>query len=233
MTILRNDWHDYVGQEFSKEYYVQLREFLKHEYANEVVYPPMHDLFNALHLTPYKDVKVVILGQDPYHGPNQAHGLSFSVKPDVKTPPSLKNMYKELEEDIGCQPPEHGFLESWANQGVLLLNTVLSVRQKQPGSHQGKGWEVFTNNVIATLNKREKPVAFVLWGKHAQAKLALIDESKHFIIQSPHPSPFSAHRGFFGSRPFSKINEWLVSIEESPIDWQLPLTIEGKGSNGE
>ncbi|MFB4213624.1 uracil-DNA glycosylase [Shouchella sp. JSM 1781072] len=225
MSILQNDWNDVVGEEFTKEYYIQLRAFLKKEYAQEVVYPPMDDLFNALHLTPYKDVKVVILGQDPYHGPDQAHGLSFSVKPQVKTPPSLKNMYKELESDLGCQPPNHGFLESWATQGVLLLNTVLSVRQKQPGSHQGRGWESFTTKVIEKLNEREEPIAFVLWGKHAQAKGTLIDESKHLIVQSPHPSPFSAHRGFLGSRPFSKINQWLVSKEMTPIDWQLPLTI--------
>ncbi|WP_078393082.1 uracil-DNA glycosylase [Shouchella patagoniensis] len=226
MDVLENDWINVVGNEFTKPYYLELREFLKKEYANETVYPHMNDLFNALHLTSYSDTKVVILGQDPYHGAGQAHGLSFSVQPDVAIPPSLRNVYKELEADVGCLKPDHGFLVSWAKQGVLLLNTVLSVREKQPGSHQGKGWENFTNEVIDRLNEREKPLVFVLWGKHAQVKRDRINETRHCIIESPHPSPFSAHRGFFGSKPFSKINNWLKTHGVEQINWQLPMKAE-------
>lgn len=225
MSLLKNDWNDVIGEEFSKPYYQELRAFLKQEYANQTVYPSMHDLFNALHYTPYSKTKVVILGQDPYHGPNQAHGLSFSVKPGVKVPPSLQNMYKELNVDIGCRIPDHGYLVPWAKQGVLLLNTVLSVRNGEAASHKGKGWEVFTDAVIRALNERSRPVIFVLWGRHAEAKQALITNAHHPIITAAHPSPFSAHKGFFGTRPFSKINLLLEERKEEPIDWELPADV--------
>ena len=181
----------------------------------------MYDIFNALHYTPYNKVKVVILGQDPYHGPNQAHGLSFSVKPEVQTPPSLKNIFKELNTDLNCFIPNNGFLESWAMQGVLLLNTVLTVRANCPNSHKGIGWETFTNKIISSLNERHEPIVFILWGSNAQKKEELITNPKHFIIKSAHPSPLSAHRGFFGSKPFSKTNDFLNSINEKPINWQI------------
>lgn len=211
-----------LEEEFSKPYYLQLREFLKKEYATKQIYPDMYDIFNALHYTPFHKVKVVILGQDPYHGPNQAHGLSFSVKPGVPAPPSLKNIFKELHDDLGCTIPNHGHLVHWAKQGVLLLNTVLTVRQGQPQSHRGKGWENFTNRVIELLNEKDSPVVYILWGASAQAKQALIDTSKHFILKAPHPSPLSAHRGFFGSKPFSKTNRILEQQGQDPIDWQIP-----------
>ncbi len=221
MNILKNDWNEVIGEEFSKPYYQELRSFLKQEYESHTIYPSMDDLFNALHYTSYSKTKVVILGQDPYHGPNQAHGLSFSVKPGVKVPPSLQNMYKELHEDIGCEIPNHGYLVPWAEQGVLLLNTVLSVRKGEAASHKGKGWETFTDAVIRALNERNRPVIFVLWGRHAQAKQELITNERHPIITAAHPSPFSAHRGFFGTRPFSKINSLLEERGEEPIKWNL------------
>lgn len=220
--ILSNDWAPLLEEEFEKEYYLRLREFLKKEYQTKIVYPDMYDIFNALHFTPYKNVKVVLLGQDPYHGPNQAHGLSFSVKPNVPIPPSLKNIFQELHDDLGCYIPDNGCLISWARQGVLLLNTVLTVRQGEAHSHRGKGWEQFTDRVISLINNREKPAVFILWGRPAQSKLPLIDQTKHFIIRSPHPSPLSANRGFFGSRPFSKANRFLREIGETEIDWQIP-----------
>lgn len=195
---------------------------LKKEYSEQTVYPEPNDIYNALHYTSYEKVKVVILGQDPYHGPGQAHGLSFSVKPGVNPPPSLKNIFIELQQDIGCEIPNHGSLVSWAKQGVLLLNTVLTVRRGQANSHKGKGWERLTDSVIDVLNKREKPVVFILWGRHAQMKKERIDTTRHFIIQSPHPSPFSARNGFFGSRPFSRANQYLEKINEEPIDWAIP-----------
>ncbi|MFB5663277.1 uracil-DNA glycosylase [Alteribacillus sp. HJP-4] len=219
MNILKNDWNSYVGKEFSKQYYVELRDFLKKEYQKGDVYPDMHDLFNALHYTSYEKTKVVILGQDPYHGPHQAHGLSFSVQPGVKIPPSLQNIHKELSEDIGCEIPEHGSLTSWAEQGVLLLNTVLSVRAGQAGSHQSKGWEHFTHEVINQVNNKKDAVVFLLWGRHAQNKEELITENHHLIIKSPHPSPFSAHKGFFGSRPFSRANQFLKEAGRPEINW--------------
>ncbi|MDV2684601.1 uracil-DNA glycosylase [Alkalihalophilus lindianensis] len=222
MSILKNDWNELLSDQFEQSYYKELREFLKGEYQSEVVYPSMHHLFEALQLTSYKDTKVVILGQDPYHGEGQAHGLSFSVKPGVKIPPSLLNMFKELKEDLGCQVPNNGYLVPWAEQGVLLLNTVLSVRGGQAASHKGRGWELFTDRIIDLLNEREQPVIFVLWGKHAEAKQERITQHHHRIITAPHPSPFSAHRGFFGSRPFSTINRMLVELGEEPIEWQLP-----------
>jgi uracil-DNA glycosylase len=221
--ILKNDWAPLLEEEFSKPYYLQLREFLKQEYSHYHVYPDMYDIFNALHYTPFADVKVVILGQDPYHGPNQAHGLSFSVKPGVPLPPSLKNIFLELQADLGCTPPSSGYLVPWAKQGVLLLNTVLTVREGHAHSHRGRGWEIFTDRVIETLNSKNTPVVYILWGSAAQSKQNLIDTTKHFIIKAPHPSPLSAHRGFFGSRPFSKTNQILRSIGQTEIDWQLPL----------
>jgi len=212
-------WKQLLEQERQKEYFIQLETFLETEYRESTIYPKREDIFNSLTYTPYDRVKVVILGQDPYHGPNQAHGLSFSVKPDVKVPPSLKNIYKELHADLGCSIPNHGYLKSWADQGVLLLNTVLTVRAGQANSHRGKGWEVFTDKVIKMLNDREEPVIFVLWGNPAQKKLAIIDQEKHGTILSTHPSPLSAHRGFLGSRPFSTINRMLENNGQSPINW--------------
>ncbi|MFD2210122.1 uracil-DNA glycosylase [Virgibacillus halophilus] len=220
--ILKNDWRNLLEEEFHKDYYLRLRGFLKKEYANFTIYPEMYDIFNALHFTPFHQVKVVILGQDPYHGPNQAHGLSFSVQPGVPAPPSLQNIFKELEQDLGISPPNHGHLVRWAEQGVLLLNTVLTVRKGQAHSHQGKGWETFTDTVIRTLNQKEEPVVYILWGAAAQRKQELIDTNKHAIIKSPHPSPLSAYRGFFGSRPFSKTNRILKENGLTEIDWRLP-----------
>ncbi|RNB83308.1 uracil-DNA glycosylase [Brevibacillus fluminis] len=222
MTKLKNDWSPMLEDEFAKPYYMKLRQFLVEEYQSRPVFPDMYDIFNALHLTPYNDAKVVILGQDPYHGPGQAHGLSFSVKPGVNTPPSLQNIYKELQSDLNCYIPNNGFLVKWAEQGVLMLNTVLTVRAGQANSHKGMGWEQFTDQIIATLNHREKPLVFILWGRHAQEKRELITGSHHYIIESPHPSPFSANRGFFGSRPFSRANTFLEKIGSTPIDWQIP-----------
>jgi uracil-DNA glycosylase len=221
LAILNNGWAMHLAEEFGKPYYQQLREFLQEEYASEIVYPDKNDIFNALHFTDYEDVKVVILGQDPYHGPGQAHGLSFSVKPGVPLPPSLRNIFKELNDDLGCYIPDNGYLKKWADQGVMLLNTVLTVRKGEANSHKGKGWEIFTDQVITLLNEREKPVIFILWGKPAQNKLKLIDVSRHKIIMSVHPSPLSARRGFFGSKPFSKVNEILREQGEQEIDWQI------------
>ncbi|QTD40699.1 uracil-DNA glycosylase [Sporosarcina sp. Te-1] len=214
-----NDWDEVLADEFQQLYYVELREFLKGQYASAPIYPLMEDMWTAFKLTPYHQVKVVILGQDPYHGPGQAHGLSFSVKEGVKIPPSLRNIFKELKTDIGCETPEHGMLTGWAKQGVLLLNTVLTVRDGAAHSHRGKGWELFTDEVIRKLSARQEPVVFILWGKPAQAKKSLIDTDQHSIIESPHPSPLSASRGFFGSRPFSKVNEQLRQWGEQTIDW--------------
>lgn len=221
-VILKNDWAPLLEGEFQKPYYLELRKFLIEEYRNHIVYPDMYDIYAALHLTGYADTKVVILGQDPYHGPGQAHGLSFSVKPGVPAPPSLQNIFKELKDDLGCYIPNNGYLRHWAEQGVLLLNTVLTVRANQPNSHRGMGWEQFTDKVISLLNEREQPVVFILWGSHAQQKLQKIDTSRHFVIRSPHPSPLSAHRGFFGSRPFSRTNQFLRQIGCDEIDWQIP-----------
>lgn len=220
--ILKNDWAPLLEEEFSKPYYLQLREFLKQEYKHYRIYPDMYEIFNALHYTAFADVKVVILGQDPYHGPNQAHGLSFSVKPGVPLPPSLKNIFLELQADLGCTPPSSGYLVPWTKQGVLLLNTVLTVREGEAHSHQGKGWEIFTDRVIEILNRKSNPVVYILWGSAAQMKQQLIDTNKHFIIKAPHPSPLSAHRGFFGSKPFSKTNSILKTIGQTEINWQLP-----------
>ncbi|WP_018213072.1 uracil-DNA glycosylase [Desulfitobacterium hafniense] len=220
MQILKNDWHELLKDEFEQEYYQQLRKHLIQEYRTRTIYPDMYDIFNALHFTSYQDVKVAILGQDPYHGPNQAHGLSFSVKPGVPAPPSLQNIFKELQSDLGCRIPNHGYLKKWAEQGVLLLNTSLTVRAGQANSHAQIGWHQFTDKVIATLSQRQDPVVFILWGKNAQAKQSIISP-QHFIIKSVHPSPLSAHAGFFGSKPFSKANNFLVSQGKEPIDWQI------------
>lgn len=222
MSILHNDWLDVVGSEFEKPYYQKLRQHLVDEYNTQIIYPLKDDIYNALHLTPYDQTKVVILGQDPYHGAGQAHGLSFSVKPGVKQPPSLKNIFKELQSDLGHPIPNHGFLESWAKQGVLLLNAVLTVREKTPNSHKGLGWENFTDEIIVKLNEREKPIVFILWGRHAQAKKSFITNRHHHIIESAHPSPLSARNGFFGSKPFSKTNDFLQRIGEEAIDWAVP-----------
>lgn len=217
--FLQNDWAEVLDEEFEKPYYKELREFLKHAYASERVYPPMEDIYNALRVTPYASTKVVILGQDPYHGPGQAHGLSFSVRPGVQLPPSLLNIFKEMESDIGCARPNHGCLLGWAEQGVLLLNTTLTVAQGRPKSHAGHGWETLTDAIIAKLSVRQTPMVFILWGAHAQSKVALIDTHRHHIIKSPHPSPLSASRGFFGSRPFSRANAYLIQDGLDPIDW--------------
>ncbi|MDH6364749.1 uracil-DNA glycosylase [Enterococcus sp. PF1-24] len=224
-TFINNSWQEVLQDEFTKPYYLQLREFLKTEYQSQVIYPDMYHIYEALSLTPYEKTKVVILGQDPYHGHNQAHGLAFSVQPGVKIPPSLVNIYKELQSDLGIAPVNHGYLTKWAEQGVLLLNTVLTVRNGQAYSHRGKGWELFTNSVIEKINQREIGVVFILWGKPAQEKASMIDTSKHVILKAPHPSPLSAHRGFFGSKPFSKTNEALQALGQETIDWQLPETV--------
>lgn len=220
-NILHNSWNDILGNEFDKEYYNNLHNFLVTEYKTKTIFPNMYDIFNALHYTEYQDVKVVILGQDPYHGPNQAHGLSFSVKPGIPAPPSLKNIFKELHSDLGCYIPNNGYLKSWADQGVLLLNTVLTVQAGNANSHKGKGWEIFTDCVISALNDREDPVIFILWGNNAISKKKLITNKQHYILQSVHPSPLSASRGFFGSKPFSKTNEILKQLGKQPIDWQI------------
>ena len=216
-----NDWDTILKDEFEKPYYKLLKKFLAYEYQNQTVYPEMGDVFNALKLTSHKKVKAVILGQDPYHGPGQAHGLSFSVKPGVAAPPSLLNIFKELNSDLGCYIPNHGCLVSWAEQGVLLLNTVLTVRAGSANSHRNKGWEFFTNRIIEELNQREEPIAFLLWGNHAKEKVPLITNSAHKILTAPHPSPFSASYGFFGCRHFSQTNSWLASLGAHPIDWQI------------
>lgn len=219
MVHFGNDWDDILKDEFSKEYYVKLREFLKNEYFGKPypVYPDMNDIFNALRRTAYKDVKVVIIGQDPYHGPGQAHGLCFSVQKGVDIPPSLKNIYKELQDDIGFIPPSHGCLYNWADNGILLLNSVLTVRGGAAGSHRGKGWEIFTDRVISELNRREQPIVFMLWGNYAKEKGRLVTAPHHHILTAAHPSPLSAYNGFFGSRHFSK----AMNLLGEKIDFSL------------
>lgn len=223
---VKNDWLPILLEQTNTPSYHSLKEFLVQEYQETIVYPEMDHIWQAFEWTPYNEVKVVILGQDPYHGPNQAHGLSFSVLPTVKIPPSLVNIYKELESDLGISPVNHGYLESWAKQGVLLLNTVLTVRKGQAHSHKGKGWETLTDAVIKKLSDRDQPIVFILWGNPSIKKRALIDESKHVVITSVHPSPLSAYRGFFGSKPFSKANEALIKFGEEPINWQLPESVK-------
>ena len=216
------DWNPLLRDEFEKPYWQPLQDFVRRERAEHTVYPPHEDVFAAIHLTAYADTRVVILGQDPYHGPRQAHGLCFSVRRGVAVPPSLQNIYKELRTDLGIAPPRHGNLEHWAEQGVLLLNTTLTVRAGQAASHQGKGWETFTDQVLRVVAAKPEPVVFILWGGHARKKKSLIDTDRHVVIESAHPSPLSAHNGFFGSRPFSATNEALVARNLPPIDWRLP-----------
>ncbi|WP_041053463.1 uracil-DNA glycosylase [Jeotgalibacillus campisalis] len=220
-SILENDWNPLLEKEFSKPYYLELREFLKEEYQNETVFPPMNEIYQALHNTPFSNVKVVILGQDPYHGAGQANGLSFSVKPGVKIPPSLRNIYKELHHDLGIPIPRDGDLEKWTKEGVLLLNTVLTVRQGEAHSHRKKGWERLTNEIISLIGNREEPAVFILWGKPAESKRSLINEQIHCVLTAPHPSPLSASRGFFGSSPFSKANAFLRENDIKEVDWSL------------
>jgi uracil-DNA glycosylase len=222
MEIFKNDWKNFLTEELQKDYYIKLRKFLIEEYRSRTIYPSMYDIFNALHYTSYENTKVVILGQDPYHNKGQAHGLSFSVQEGIEPPPSLINIFKELHDDLGCKVPNNGSLVPWAKQGVLLLNAVLTVREHQANSHQGIGWESFTDRVIEIINAREKPAVFILWGRPAQRKKTMITNPAHLIIESSHPSPLSASRGFFGSRPFSRANEFLKAHQIEPIDWQLP-----------
>ncbi|MEZ5381854.1 MAG: uracil-DNA glycosylase [Microthrixaceae bacterium] len=216
---MSTDWNPHLRTELDAPYWADLMAFVASERARAPVYPPKEEVFAALHLTSYADLRVVILGQDPYHGPGQAHGLAFSVREGVAPPPSLVNIFKELVDDVGCQPPTSGNLEGWARQGVLLLNTSLTVRGGAAASHQGKGWETFTDRVIALAGAKEQRVVFVLWGAAARRKKALVDERRHVVIESPHPSPLSAHRGFFGSKPFSRANAALTEVGRTPIDW--------------
>ena len=221
MVNIGNKWDEVLAGEFEKEYYLKLRQFLIEEYKTRTIYPGMHDMFNALRYTSYEDVKAVILGQAPYHGPGQAHGMSFSVQKGVKQPPSLVNIFKEMKDDLGIDPPDHGCLVKWAEQGVLLLNTCLTVREHQANSHKGKGWEIVTDRVIELLNEREKPIVFILWGANAKSKAQLITGKQHLILEGAHPSPFSAYNGFFGGQYFSKANTFLTEKGEGPIDWDL------------
>ena len=221
MEMIQNDWLKPLDEEFHKPYYAKLYQFVKEEYASHQVFPPSEDIFNAFHLTPLHEVKVVILGQDPYHNDGQAHGLCFSVKPDVQVPPSLVNIYQELHDDLGCYIPNNGYLTKWASQGVLMLNTVLTVRAHQANSHRGMGWEEFTDAAIRVLNEQDRPIVFILWGSPAQKKAAMLHNPKHLILKAPHPSPLSAYRGFFGSKPFSQTNRFLEEHGISPIDWQI------------
>lgn len=221
MAAIDNDWLEAVKPEFSKPYYKKLYNFVNDEYKNRIIYPPAEDVFNAFHFTPLSKVKVLILGQDPYHNEHQAHGLSFSVLPGNDAPPSLQNIYKELKEDIGCYIPNNGYLEKWAKQGVLLLNTVLTVRAHEANSHQGQGWELFTDAVIQAVNAQNRPIVHMLWGGPAGKKAAMLNNPSHLVLKAPHPSPLSAYRGFFGCRHFSRCNEFLKENNIEPIDWQI------------
>jgi len=221
MVQIGNDWDELLKDEFQKEYYLKIRRILRSEYQKYNIFPDMYDIFNALKYTPFSSVKAVIIGQDPYHEVGQAHGLSFSVKKGIPLPPSLQNIYKELEDDLGIKPPPHGELVSWAKNGVLLLNATLTVREGMANSHQTIGWQIFTDHVISLLNTSEQPIAFLLWGAYARQKTALITNPKHYILTSAHPSPLSAYRGFFGSKPFSKINAFLEKNGRAPIDWRI------------
>ena len=221
MVKFQNDWDELLQDEFKKDYYLNLRQFLKDEYTGKVIYPPMHDIFNALKYCAYKDVKVVIVGQDPYINPGEAHGLAFSVQPGARTPPSLQNIFKELTTDLQCYMPDNGYLVHWAKQGVLLLNTVLTVRRGQSKSHAGKGWEQFTDTILGMIDLKQSPTVFMLWGRDAQKKGILVDNPKHLVLQAAHPSPLAGGR-FFGSRHFSKANEFLHNNDLGIIDWQIP-----------
>ena len=221
MAAIQNDWLDALKEEFRQPYYKKLFQTVNEEYRTRQIFPPADDIFNAFHLTLLHEVKVVILGQDPYHGEGQAHGLCFSVRPGVDIPPSLVNIYQELHDDLGCTIPNHGCLTKWAKQGVLLLNTVLTVRAHQANSHKGIGWEEFTDAAIRKLNEQDRPIVFMLWGRPAQAKKSMLHNPKHLILEAPHPSPLSAYRGFFGSRPFSQANRFLEAQGVEPVDWQI------------
>ena len=221
MAYIGNDWDEVLGSEFEKEYYKRIMKFLEEERQDNTIYPPEEDVFNALKFSPYNNTKVVILGQDPYHEPGQAHGLCFSVNKGVKIPPSLVNIYKEMQNDMGIIQPNHGYLADWAYQGVLLLNTVLTVRRGEANSHKGKGWEKFTDRIVELLNQREKPMVFILWGANAKSKQSLITNKDHMILSGAHPSPLSAFNGFFGGGYFSKANRFLELTGQEPIDWQL------------
>ncbi|MEA5571844.1 uracil-DNA glycosylase [Calothrix sp. UHCC 0171] len=218
---LSSSWHSILAEEFAKAYFRQLQDFLVEERQTQTIYPPEADVFSAFELTPYEEVKVLLLGQDPYHGQNQAHGLCFSVRPGIKPPRSLMNIYKELQADLGCSIPESGYLVNWAKQGVLMLNAVLTVRSHEPNSHKNKGWEQFTDAVISKINDKSDPVVFILWGGYAQKKIKLIDTTRHTVIQSAHPSPLSARNGFFGSKPFSAVNQALLLHNQPEIDWEI------------
>ncbi len=221
MPKITNDWLPIIGAEFEKEYYLELRNFLINEYKTSRIYPKADDIFNAFHYTPYNKLKVLILGQDPYHGVNQAHGLCFSVLKGITPPPSLVNIYKELADDVGFQIPQHGYLKKWADEGVFMLNTVLTVRAGQANSHRGRGWETFTDATIKAINEIDRPIVIMLWGRHAQNKKALLNNAKHLVLTAPHPSPLSAFRGFFGCKHFSQCNDFLKQHGLAPIDWQL------------
>ncbi len=221
MITIGNEWDDYIGSEFEKDYYKTLREKLAEEYRTHTVFPAKENIFNALKFTPYSKVKVLLLGQDPYHGAGQAHGLAFSVLKGVAKPPSLLNIFKELNDDLGVTPPSHGCLTDWTNQGVMLLNTVLTVREGEANSHKNLGWTIFTDKIIETLNKREDPVVFLFWGRNAADKLPFITGNQHFVLSAAHPSPLSASRGFFGCKHFSKVNEILKRLGKDPIDWRI------------
>ena len=222
MAMISNDWKDALSAEFSKDYYKKLFLFIRDEYSRDTIYPKADDIFNAFHLTPLANVKVVILGQDPYHNVGQAHGLCFSVQKGVEIPPSLVNIYQELHDDLGCPIPHHGNLTSWAEQGVLLLNTVLTVKAHRAASHQGMGWEQFTDAAIRAVETLDRPVVYILWGRPAAQKKKMITNPKHLVLEAPHPSPLSAYRGFFGSRPFSQANRFLEENGVSPVDWTIP-----------
>ena len=221
MAMLSDEWQQALEEEFRKPYYKTLFEFVKEEDSKTAVYPPAEDIFNAMHLTPLSKVKVLILGQDPYHGDRQAHGLSFSVMPKTDIPPSLQNIYQELHDDLGCTIPNNGYLKKWAEQGVLLLNTVLTVRAHQPNSHQGHGWEHFTDAIIQAVNAQDRPIVYMLWGKPAQSKIPMLKNPKHLILKAPHPSPLSAYRGFFGCKHFSQANAFLAENGQEVVDWQI------------
>ncbi len=221
MAVITNDWLPAIDAEFRKPYYAQLYKFIREEYNTRKIFPPADDIFNAFHLTPLSQVKVLILGQDPYHNDGQAHGLCFSVKPEVDIPPSLENIYKELKEDLGCYIPNNGYLVKWARQGVLMLNTVLTVRAHQANSHQGQGWEQFTDAIIHTVNQVDRPIVYLLWGRPAQSKIPMLTNPKHLILKAPHPSPLSAYRGFFGCKHFSQTNDFLKANGMEPVDWQI------------
>ena len=221
MAAIDNDWLESIQPEFQKPYYKELYDFVKKEYSETIIYPPSDEIFNAFHFTPLSKVKVLLLGQDPYHNVNQAHGLSFSVKPGQDIPPSLQNIYKELNDDLGCYIPNNGYLKKWADQGVLLLNTVLTVRAHEANSHKGRGWEKFTDAVINAVNAQDRPIVYLLWGAPAQKKIPMLTNPKHLILKAPHPSPLSSYRGFFGCKHFSQCNDFLVKNGIAPIDWQI------------